>query len=387
VNEGKPKNKNKNKNKQGKGKDKSKKCSHCNWIGHTVETCRNKDRTDRCSKCKKIGHEASKCKSSSEATQEKANNVNDSDSEFEDGFGFCVTDYAGTMRTTQHNTSEPPDIGLCNHTLEREEWVIDSGASSHYSNTTTGLSCLKRDGQNGVHTADNVRHPVANTGTHHKPYVGKVKHVPGLKTRLMSIGQLTDDPDTKVVFKGDCCFIHKDGHVVGRGTKGPDRLYRIYMDENESANNTDDHVHNDDEDDDGDKSDKDDDGDESDKDDDSDRDDDDDESDDDDDNDDNDYVQYRYEVDNNRTMKLHIHKAHGHVNDAALEALVQMGRLNIPKAVLKAKLDCTHCKTGKSAKHNRRKKLKTKIRSKATGELTYEATGSGASAPIKGGSI
>jgi len=93
-----------------KKKDVSKKCSHCNWYGHFAKDCPNKDRTDRCSKCHKIGHEAAKCRS--QAAQEQANNVQDSEEESVDlQFGFVVQE--------DNPSTEITNPERCNLTADR----------------------------------------------------------------------------------------------------------------------------------------------------------------------------------------------------------------------------------------------------------------------------
>jgi len=370
--------KSKKRDKQRKQRDLSLHCEGCHWKGHLVKDCPNKGRKDRCSKCLKIGHDASSCRS--KAATEKANQVNDTDGEdsddddYEADFALNITDepLCEECHTDTPNQTTPADNNdeeKCNAVVE---WIVDSGASSHYSTTSEGLQSIKPDGKSGVRTADDRIHTVESTGVHHESYMGKVKIVPGLARNLMSLGVLTDDPNTAVLFQGKECTILKGatikvkgGTVVGQGTKSQDKLYRINMEHANEASDT--HTANTVDDADTDPADSADD-------DDNDNDSDNDSEDDDDDDDYADEYTEGFTVDGNAIELHNTHESLNHLSKSGMRHLVRMGKLNLTKNVLKAQLNCRACRAGKSHKQNRRKKIKAKIRAEATGELIYSDT-------------
>ena len=361
------KKKKKDKTKKGKNnkkKDLSLKCTHCNWKGHLLEDCPNKDKTDRCTHCKKIGHSASNCKS--KAAKEEANNVNDSDNDPIE-FGFTA--------------DEEPSAPKCEECTLTEEWIVDSGASSHFKNSPDGLTSTQTDGQNSIRVGDNRKLTIKSTGTHHKSYMGKVKHVPGLARNLMSVGAITDEPNTAVIFQGGTCVIHKGakitvdgGEVLGEGSKNADRLYRIHMDQpddtdSDAAGDTDSETASDT---DTDTETSDDAANAADGDSDNDSDSENDYSDGDCDSDFTDGdCSDGYTIDGS-AIELHkIHTSLNHLSKSGIKHLQRMGKISATKKVLAAQLECPACNGGKSHKHNRRKKNIDKIRAEATGDLIY----------------
>lgn len=56
-----------------------------------------------------------------------------------------------------------------------------------------------------------------------------VWYVPGLAVNLVSVGQLTEDPDLSVRIGGGACRINKvsDGSVIGRARLTSDRSYEV----------------------------------------------------------------------------------------------------------------------------------------------------------------
>lgn len=59
-----------------------------------------------------------------------------------------------------------------------------------------------------------------------EPY-GIVKLVPKIGQCLLSVGQMANDPEIDINFKGSSCTIKRENMLIDIGTKGDDKLYRI----------------------------------------------------------------------------------------------------------------------------------------------------------------
>lgn len=58
--------------------------------------------------------------------------------------------------------------------------------------------------------------------------------IPKIDKSLLFIEKLTEDPQVSLKFKGPNCTISRNGHVIARGTRGSDNLYRTGRDEHQS---------------------------------------------------------------------------------------------------------------------------------------------------------
>jgi GAG-pre-integrase domain/gag-polypeptide of LTR copia-type len=150
------------------------------------------------------------------------------------------TELVGTQAKGLHATggsiSYSPTIGSVSHMADtgnsntgfnfskEEEWVLDSGATDHMTNSATDLTNMKNPRKNGIFNANGICYPVSGTGdvvisptvTLHNTLV-----VLSLSTKLISIGQLTKDLNCVMLMFPDYC-IFQDIHtkkILGRGTR------------------------------------------------------------------------------------------------------------------------------------------------------------------------
>lgn len=106
---------------------------------------------------------------------------------------------------------------------DKESWIIDSDASHHFSRNDEDLRKWKME--NGtILTAGSENLVIKQSGTHKKYESGKV--VPDIEKKLLSVGQMTQDPKVSVKFQGSKCTAMKGDHVVTRRVRGKHNLYR-----------------------------------------------------------------------------------------------------------------------------------------------------------------
>ncbi|CAM6096996.1 unnamed protein product [Calypogeia fissa] len=101
-------------------------------------------------------------------------------------------------------------------TQYRDDWLIDSGASSHVTGNRTTLSQMSRSPASHVTTASGSHIPIAGKGSvkfNKNKAVSKVLYVPGVTRNLLSVGQLTDD-GYSILFNKRKCYVSQEEFVV-----------------------------------------------------------------------------------------------------------------------------------------------------------------------------
>ena len=184
------------------------KCTFCQNKGHLEKDCRKKQNAHKkCDHCSKQGHLITECRKLKREQGEQKTKAHAADDKCMD-FAFATRD------------------------LERpNEWLLDSGATSHFATTGKMLHGLAPTQGRSTGTAGSERLNITHIGKHER--YGEVKVVPAMSSNLLSIGQLTDDPTIKLIFQGDACTIYKGDEVQTTIPKGPDRLYRAHHTEEE----------------------------------------------------------------------------------------------------------------------------------------------------------
>lgn len=115
------------------------------------------------------------------------------------------------------------------------EWIVDSGCTSHLSHEIPGIAYAKGSGQN-ILIASGESIPVTGKGSVELKLMrddrsimhctlGEVLHVPGLSQNLLSVRQVCAS-GKKVLFEKDKCTIFDSSTVYGRATVR-DGLYRM----------------------------------------------------------------------------------------------------------------------------------------------------------------
>ncbi|PKU83090.1 Retrovirus-related Pol polyprotein from transposon TNT 1-94 [Dendrobium catenatum] len=116
-------------------------------------------------------------------------------------------------------------------------WFLDSGASSHLTNSLDNLSVNDPyNGSDSVTLGDGRSMSIAHSGsgllntTHRKLNLAKILHIPELKYNLLSISKLTRDNNICIVFEPNG-FVFKDIQTQQTLLRGPchDGLYPIQL--------------------------------------------------------------------------------------------------------------------------------------------------------------
>ena len=181
----------------------------------------------RCTWCQKLGHFEKDCRNKAsgkprKSNADKAHNANKAhvaqeEQKVDPDFAF---------------TCEEAHIGY-EHDLDK--WILDSGASHHYAKDRKKLhkNCRAHDGH--VITAGKENLKISAIGTHTN--FGQVKLVKDMGRNLLSIGQMTKNPEIRINFHEAKCIMTKGMKVIATATKGSDNLYRIDdTDDDESDN-------------------------------------------------------------------------------------------------------------------------------------------------------
>ena len=175
-----------------------------------------------CYWCQKKGHMAQDC-SSRKAGKPKVPRANQAANmaqekwEVENSLAFSVVKCQPDVINI---AQEDKDVKVICKPL-----VVDSGASHHYTNDREHIHKNYETSTGAVSTAGSEVLEVAGKGMN-KPF-GIVKLVPKIDRSLLSVGQLTDDPEIDINFNGSRCTIKKQDIVIATATKGEDNLYRI----------------------------------------------------------------------------------------------------------------------------------------------------------------
>ncbi|KAG2558369.1 hypothetical protein PVAP13_8NG110404 [Panicum virgatum] len=100
------------------------------------------------------------------------------------------------------------------------DWFMASGATNHMTGDRTLISNLVPVSNQVVQAGNGAGMLVCGRGSVNTETVvlPDVWYVPGLTMNLVSVGQLTEDPDLSVSMGGGMCRISKtsDGSVLGR---------------------------------------------------------------------------------------------------------------------------------------------------------------------------
>ncbi|GJN05126.1 hypothetical protein PR202_ga22731 [Eleusine coracana subsp. coracana] len=115
--------------------------------------------------------------------------------------------------------------------IGRAVWFIATRASNHMTGDLSLISDLVPLSNKVVEEGDGEGMQVCGKGSVNTETVvlPDVWYVPGLAVNLVSVGQLTDDPDLIVGFGGGACRINKasDGSVIGRARLRSDKRYEV----------------------------------------------------------------------------------------------------------------------------------------------------------------
>jgi hypothetical protein len=110
-------------------------------------------------------------------------------------------------------------------------WVIESGATDHMTFSKSDMINLRKPTQDGIINANGIEYPVQNTGDVHLSQSLSLRNtllVPSLSTKLLSVGQLTEELNcVALMFPNYCIFqdiLTKE--IIGRGIK-KGRLYHL----------------------------------------------------------------------------------------------------------------------------------------------------------------
>lgn len=117
-----------------------------------------------------------------------------------------------------------------------DDWVIDSGASSHYSNRRANISDFAAlPTSTSVTTAAGSTLPVAGTGcinAARNKVISRVLYVPDIKSNLLSVGSFADRGHL-VLFNAQHCYVmdrHDKSKVFLQGHRDPrNRLYTVQL--------------------------------------------------------------------------------------------------------------------------------------------------------------
>lgn len=204
------------------------------------------------------------------------------------------------------------------HQIRGKNWIIDSGASHYYSSSSMNLGNCRKD--NGTLTSEGCRKLIISGREIHNNN-GMVKVVPKIGRNLLSIGQLTQDPDVTLQFSGLKCTVRKGCKISETGTRGQDNLERtsevstslpdsILITTKENTKNGDVHLS------DGDESRS----------------------------SDEDNLEEYNEINELRDWNNRL----GHLSKSDICHLARLGRINIKKSELQKELNCINCHKGNS---------------------------------------
>lgn len=226
-------------------------CFICKRKGHTACFCRNKPKLmtnnstfsqgstndKRCFKCNKIGHFASLCKF--EIVQNKRlvaescsickkNNHSEADCYFNKNknvkaknASFLSVDYNEIVKTVCHKETF-------------NEWVIDSGSSSHLSKTDGILTDSKKVSIE-INVAKNSESMDAcKIGTYeaNECTLTNVLYVPDLSKNLLSVNAITNAGGEVKFFKNEV-EVMKLGERILEGTKNENGLFTVKLTQHE----------------------------------------------------------------------------------------------------------------------------------------------------------
>lgn len=179
------------------------------FYSHPNKSKQKEKASVKCFKCKRLGHFASEC-------QKREANDNKKEKKSGKQAAFSVRDV-------------PTNV--------REEWIFDSGATSHMCHSKTILKGAKEVAQH-INVANNAESPVIATGTVKLTAdvegnscdltMANVLCIPDLALNLLSVSKICNN-GYRVVFMKDACEVRSQSNelvVVGREAGG---LYKLCL--------------------------------------------------------------------------------------------------------------------------------------------------------------
>ena len=175
-------------------------CYRCGIKGHMKAQCRVNLSKLKCHKCKKRGHGEGICKND----RKQSEVVSDDE------------DQANVLEL-EANSSETK-------IADSRGFVVDSGATHHYSNNKDGMVNFRVETKSLSQAGKNSTLRVEGIGN--TDMLTNVNYVPNLRRNLASVAQLVDQYDCRVTFgkdRVDC--IARDGRVVLSGIRRGNLYY------------------------------------------------------------------------------------------------------------------------------------------------------------------
>ena len=203
-------------------------CYTCKTKGHTAYECYKNKHKPKCSKCKYIGHTDEECRRSTDNNNKnigkwckyhKSKTHNDNECKVQQykqspgkshNANYVETDTVPTHNDNDTALSAYYTNGDSIH--KHNSWIIDSGASNHYTYNDKLLTNIQHIQPNKVSVASGeqvITTKVGNVNIHKALPIRDVKYVPRFNVNLLSIAKLTDDNAT-VTFTKDKAVITTD---------------------------------------------------------------------------------------------------------------------------------------------------------------------------------
>ncbi|KAI0496003.1 hypothetical protein KFK09_022310 [Dendrobium nobile] len=135
--------------------------------------------------------------------------------------------------TSQTTTPKQNNALVANSEAPSQDWYLDTGASSHMTNTSDNLyQSTPYMGNDGIFIGDGRNIPIAHSGilpTHNRKFLlSNLLHVPKISYNLLSISQLVKDNNISITFDPSG-FVCKDLTTNNQLLRGPCKagLYKI----------------------------------------------------------------------------------------------------------------------------------------------------------------
>ncbi|CAL1354234.1 unnamed protein product [Linum trigynum] len=219
-------------NKERDADDESPRCSHCNKLGHTKETCfkligylgdqRKGRQGSRGDRPRERSFSGSRKQRGEGKSHPHAANVDAEDSPIP---GFLADQLARlneffSAPLPSHNEPTPHMAG---NNPEPYDWIIDSGCNEHIVRDLSWLETVDATGQfPPVRIPNGASIPVTGVGTlnlNGSVKLDRVLHVPQFRCNLLSVSRLTKDNDVALLFLGNVCVLQdlRSRTLIGLG--------------------------------------------------------------------------------------------------------------------------------------------------------------------------
>jgi hypothetical protein len=133
---------------------------------------------------------------------------------------------SGSLRLSSdiENMGKKPAQGNLSNSranLNIQRWVVDSGATDHMTYSSSDLVNLKQPRKNGILNANGIAYPVQGAGDvsfSHSLTLKNTLLVPSLATKLISVGQITEELNCIVLMFSDHCVMQDilTKEIIGR---------------------------------------------------------------------------------------------------------------------------------------------------------------------------